>query len=117
MRTALDAPVEVLDDPERAFVAKVREHGWFDTAVFGDAEGPGFSLTTGLWVNTGQPELIMFGMKREITHDVLWDLFREAKAGSPLPIVKPTNRAFQNLLAYAFPVAKRFYPDHLGWSQ
>ncbi len=117
MRTALNAPAEALDDAERAFVAKVREHGWFDTAVFGDTEGPGFSFTTGLWVNTGQPELIMFGMKREIAHNVFWELFREAKAGLPLPVGEPTDRAFENLLAYAFPVAKRFYRDHLGWSR
>lgn len=117
MRTALDAPAEALDDSERAFVAKVREHGWFDTAVFGDAEGPEFSFTTGLWVNTGQPELIMFGMKRDIAHDVFWDLFRGAKTGVPLPIGEPTDQAFENLLAYAFPVSKRFYPDYLGWSR
>jgi hypothetical protein len=117
MRTALDAPIEALDGSERAFVAQVREHGWFDTAVFGDDQGPGFSFTTGLWVNTGQPELIMFGMKREIAHDVLWDLFRDAKLGAPLPIGEPTDKAFANLSAYAFPVSKRFYSDYLGWSR
>ena len=98
-------------------MANIRERGWFDTAVYGDAEGPGFSFTTGLWVNTGQPELIMFGMKREIAHDVFWDLFRDAKAALQLPVGVPTDRAFENLLAYAFPVSKRFYPDHLGWSR
>jgi len=117
MRTVLDLPIEALDDSERAFVAQVREHGWFDTAVFGDDEGPGFSFTTGLWVATGQPELIMFGMKREIAHDVLWDLFRDAEAGAALPIGEPTDKVFANLLAYAFPVSKRFYSHYLGWSR
>ena len=68
-------------------------------------------------MTTGQPELIMFGIKREIAHDVLWDLFREAKAGAALPIGELTDKAFANLLAYAFPVSKRFYSDYLGWSR
>jgi hypothetical protein len=117
MLTALDAPIAALDDSEQKFIANVREHGWFNTAVFGDDQGPNFSYTTGLWVNTGQPELIMFGMKRETIHDVFWDLFRDAKGGIALPTGKPTDRAFANLPAYAFPVSKRFYRDYLGWSR
>ena len=117
MLTALDTPAEALDDSERSFVANVREHGWFDTAVLGDAEGPGFSYTTGLWANTGQPELIMFGIEREMAHDVFWDLFRDAQAGVPLAVGASTDRVFANLPAYALPVSKRFYRDYLGWSR
>jgi hypothetical protein len=117
MRTALDAPAEALDPSEQAFVAKVREHGWFRTEVFGDDEGPGFSFTTGFWVSARQPELIMFGMKGEIAHDVFWDAFREAKTSDSLPIGRRTDRVFANLPAYAFPVANRFYADHLGWTR
>ena len=53
----MDAPPDVLDDGEQSFVAKVRELGWFRTSVFGDDEGPGFSFTTGFWVNASQPEV------------------------------------------------------------
>ncbi len=83
MRTALDAPPELLDQVEQSFVAKVREHGWFRTGVRGDAEGPAFSFTTGFWLNTRTPEVIMFSMKDEIAHDVFWDLFRTRKAIEP----------------------------------
>jgi len=117
MLTALDAPLEALDQSERDFVTKIREHGWFGTAIFGDDQGPGFSFTTGFWVNTGQPELIMFGVQRDTAHNVFWDLFRDAKVGTPLTVGEPTDRAFANLLAYAFPVSKRFYRDYLGWSR
>lgn len=117
MRTALDAPSEALDDAERDFVAQVREHGWFRTSVFGDANGPGFSYTTGFWADCQQPEFIIFTLKREITHDVFWDLFRDAKAGIVLPIGQRTDQVFGNSHAYAFTVARRHYRDHLGWSR
>lgn len=117
MRTALDAPAERLDAPERSFVGGVREHGWFRTSVFAEGDRPGFSFTTGFWVNAEHPELIMFSIPDEIAHAVYWDVFREAKAGRPLTIGKRTDQVFANLPAYLFPVAKRFYADHLGWSR
>ncbi len=117
MRTALDAPVEILDEAERQFVASVREHGWFGTHVFADDDNPGFSFTTGRWLHTGQPELILFAFRNDIAQDVFWELYRNAVSGTPLPVGEPSDQAFANLPSYAFPVAKRFYPEYLGWSR
>lgn len=116
MLTALDAEPEALDSEEQAFVAKIRKHGWIRTSVSGDDEGPGFSFTTGIFVATNQPELIIFSMKAEVAHDIFWDLFQSAKRGSDLPVGRRTDAAFANLPAYAFRVARKYYPDHLGWS-
>lgn len=117
MRTALDANDDAFDDQERAFVAAVREHGWFRTSVFAEDENPGFSYTTGFYVNANRPELLISSMKNEIAHDIFWGLFRDAKSGVSLPVGKPLDNVFGNGLAFAFPVAKRFYRDHLGWSR
>ena len=117
MRTGLDAPNESLEQDEQVFVAKVREHGWLRTSVLEDDSGPGFSYTTGFFVSNRQPELIIFGMKHEIAHDIFWDLYREGKANRSLPAAMRTNAVFANLPAYVFSVAKRFYSDYLGWSR
>ena len=117
MITALDAHAETLDDDEKSFVAKIHEHGWFNTSVTSDEEGPGFSYTSGLWVNAHQPEVIMFGMKREIAHDVFWDLFRDAQAGQGLKQGIRTDQVFANLPAYVFPVAKNYFREYLGWNR
>ena len=116
MQTALDLSTEELDPSEQASVAKVREHGFFRTTVFGDADGPEFSFSTGFWVNAARPELIIFSVKREIAHDVFWDLFQDAKVNKQLPLGQKTDQVFENSPAYIFPVAQRFYADHLGWS-
>jgi hypothetical protein len=117
MRTALDAPIETFDESEAAFVARIKEHGWFRTSVLGDEEGPGFSYTTGFWVNAKRPELIMFGLKDEIVHDIFWDAFRDAKAGQSLVLGTPIHDLFGNLPAWVFPVATRHYANFLGWSR
>lgn len=117
MVTALDAPASALDEHEKDFTAKIRELGWFRTSVSGDEQSQQFSYTTGFWVSCQQPELIIFNLKTEVVHNVYWDLFRDAKAGITLPIGQRTDEVFGNFSAYAFPVAKRFYRDHLGWSR
>ena len=117
MWTALDASPTALDEHERSFVARVREHGWFRTGVFADATGPGFSYTTGLWLSANRPELIIFGMKTETAHDVFWGLFRDAKDGGQLAVGRRTDAVFANVPAYAFSVAKKHYSSFLGWSR
>ena len=117
MLTALDASPDKLDPDEKNFLAQIREHGWFRTSVLEESGSPSFSYTTGFWVSVRQPELITFGMKSELAHDVLWDMFRDAQAGQSLPIGSRTDQVFANIPAYVFPVAKRHYHEHLGWSR
>jgi hypothetical protein len=75
MLTALDAPIDKLDDQEANFVDQIRKHGWFRSNIFGDVSGPGFSYTTGFWSGATAPEVIVFSLKSEIAHDVLWDIY------------------------------------------
>lgn len=115
--TALDVSDEELDQAERNFVAEVRRSGWFDTHVFADAEGPGFNYSTGFWTTANHPELIVFGLKHEVAHDVFWSLYEEAKSGSQLLPGTLTDKAFATLSACVVPVSKRFYREFLGWSR
>jgi hypothetical protein len=117
MRTALDLPVDGLDDRERVFVAAIREHGWFGVHVPADEDGPGFAYTTGFWVNAGQPELILFSINNDVAQAVFWDLFRAAKQGVAVPLGRRIGTVFGGLPAYAFRVAERHQADFLGWSR
>jgi hypothetical protein len=117
MLTALDAPPKSLDEDEKNVVAKIREHGWFNHSIMGDAEGPGFSYTTGFWLNAKHPELMIFNMKHETAHDVFWELYRDVRDGKHLKVGGSTDQAFANLPAYVFPVAKRYYREYLGWNR
>ncbi|HEY3799704.1 MAG TPA: DUF4262 domain-containing protein [Caulobacteraceae bacterium] len=117
MLTALDAPTDKLDDQEANFVAQIREHGWFRSNIFEDDTGPGFSYTTGFWSGASAPEVIVFSLKSELAHDVLWDLYRDLKAGEGFPVGQRVATVFANIEAVFLPVAKEFYSAYLGWNR
>jgi hypothetical protein len=117
MFTALDVDPSKLDEQERNFVSQIRQHGWFGTYVFGDEEGPGFSYTTGFWLNLGFPEVITFSLKREIAHDTFWHIYRTIKSGDVFAIGTPIESIFENGEAALLPMSERQYKDHLGRSR
>ena len=117
MRTALDADLSELDEQEKKFVSQIREHGWSVTHVFGDDEGPGFSYTTGFWLNLNFPEVITFSLKREIAHDTFWHIYRTLKSGDVFAIGKPIESIFESGEAALLPVPERQFRDHLGWNR
>ena len=55
-------------------------------------------------------------MKDAIAHDIFWELYKDAKLGGSLSVGEPLDNVFGNGPAFAFPIAKRFYREHLGWN-
>jgi hypothetical protein len=117
MFTALDAPPDKFDAHEANFVAKIREHGWFQTNVFADDEGPSFSYTTGFWSGAKAPEIVVFSLNSRLAHDVLWDVYREVAAGASFPVGQRLSTVFANLEAVFLPVSKQLYPEYFGWGR
>jgi Domain of unknown function (DUF4262) len=117
MRTALDAPLSVLDEHETNFVAKIREHGWCQTSVHEDEEGPGFGYTTGFWLKFNFPELITFSLRRDIAHDKFWKMYRDLAEGKNFSIGVPVQDIFKDIPAVLLPVPEWRFSDYLGWSR
>ena len=117
MKTALDAPANELDEDDISFIAKVKDHGWTRTSVFEDHEGPGFSFTTGFWLSSNIPEVIVFSLSPQIVHDIFWDLYRDGKPLILPPIGVKDAAVFSKFPAYFFPVSKKYYRQYLGWNR
>lgn len=76
-----EAMPQATDDVEREFLEIIERHGWHVMLVGGDEEGPGFAYSTGIYRLTGKPELIVFGLPREVAHFVVNEYASRAKAG------------------------------------
>jgi len=117
MRTALDADPAKLDDQEKAFVAAIRDHGWFGTHVGADEDQPSFSYTTGFQVSLRAPEILIHSLGFELAQNILWDVFRDLKAGKQLQLGQPISDVLGNHRACFFRVDRSHYAEHLGWSR
>jgi len=117
MLTALDSDEDKLDEAELRFVSSIREHGWFNTHILASEEGPQFNFTTGFQVNLGVPEVILFGFREQVAHNVLWNFYRDLKAGKRYETGQPYPDFLEGFDVCFQLVDKSQYHEHLGWSR
>jgi hypothetical protein len=118
MKTALDRPDSELDPQEREFLADIREHGWFNTHVFDHHDKfPDFSYSTGFFSSLGFPEIIVFSLPKDVSHSILWDIYRDIQSDRKPPTGIKTGQILGNAEAILLPVSQSQYREHLGWSR
>ena len=117
MKTALNFPPHTLDAGEQSFVGKIRSHGWLCTSIAEERAKATFSYSTGLWLNHRHPEVIMFGLGREVAHDVFSTLYQVISSGRTLPTSGATDFLFEGMNAYIMPVWRQTYRSYLGWNR
>lgn len=117
MKTALDVDASHLDKHEKRFVENIKEYGWVVTHV-GEGEGePSFSYTTGFWLELRAPELIIFALPSELTHQIFWNCFNDLKEGKQFPIAEPISEVLDRYPVMLKPVLERHYANYFGWSR
>jgi hypothetical protein len=72
---------EAKDDADRRFLAIIERFGWHITLVGSEDESPGFAYSTGIYKLTGQPELIVFSLPRDVSQFTINEYGLRAKAG------------------------------------
>ena len=66
----------------RRLLDDVNTHGWHSQHVFDpELARPNFSYSVGFTQTLGAPEFIVFGLHRDVMHDMLGEVFRQVKAG------------------------------------
>src|SRR5690606_704523 len=90
-----DTDQDAYDDYERKLLDNVDEHGWFCVHVFDpDGREEPFSYSVGFTKTLGAPEFIVFGLPRNLMHSMLWEVFRQIKAGK----TPADNQRWSNLI-------------------
>jgi hypothetical protein len=60
-----------LSQHEIGVLQRREQHGWFVNLIAGDALGPGFAYSFGLYEEFGHPEIIIFGIAEETMHRLI----------------------------------------------
>lgn len=117
LKTVLDVDDKLLDADERSFVDSVRTHGWFGTHVFEDADGPGFSYTTGFWHKFSFPELILFALPREVSHEIFWSFYNDLEAQNRFAVNEPISEILNGYDVIIREVRPDHFAEYLGWNR
>lgn len=76
---------EVLTATEHRILDGIAEHGWYSQHIFfPELDEPNYTYTIGFAETLGAPEFIIFGLHRDVMHEMLAEVFRQLKAGRKL---------------------------------
>jgi len=71
-----------IDADEERLLENIRDFGWHGEWVAGADGEPPFVYSIGFIETLGAPEFIVFGLRLEVMHDMLWAVFRQISAGA-----------------------------------
>ena len=75
-----------------------------------------FSYSIGLWHTHSHPEVIIFGLERELCGQILNGISKDVKAGKSFEAGLSSMDCLQDFRSYFETFPKEQYRDHLGWA-
>lgn len=73
-----------LEPSDQELLNDIEEHGFQALHIFAEREEPAFTFSIGFTESLRSPEVIIFGLNRELMHNMLWEVFRQLKAGKAM---------------------------------
>ncbi len=73
----MSALVETLRRAE----TQIARYGWYGVRFPATAEGPGWEHSIGFTQRLGAPEIVVFGLDYEVSHALLWGVYRAFERG------------------------------------
>jgi Domain of unknown function (DUF4262) len=108
MRTATDKS-------EEKVIQNVKNHGLHIVHVMQDENNPAFSYTIGLYENYLLPEVIIIGLKHELSQILLNNIAYDIKNGKTFATGEFHEGILDNFLCYFGEVPKSLYREYVGW--
>ncbi len=112
-----NAKWELQDDLEVIIPENIASFGWHVMIISGDAEGPGFAYSIGLFEGFGGPEILVVGLKSELMHHMINAIGERLKAGETFEAEGRYGGLLEGFDCAMRPVAPEHYRDYLGYAR
>jgi hypothetical protein len=103
------------DKSEQKALDDIREYGLHIIMVGEDDKGPGFAYSIGLFENYAHPEVIIIGLKPELSHRLLNNMAYDIKEGKTFSTGEFHEDILDDFLCYFGDVPQNKYRDYVGW--
>ena len=103
------------DESEQKVIDDIAAYGWHCVNILAEGDLLPYSFTVGLFHSYGHPELIIFGLRSEVAHQILAIAADAAKSGAPLDLSQPTDELINSYSCCFAQVPLTEYRDHVGY--
>jgi hypothetical protein len=105
------------DVSDRKLLADVEEYGWHCLHVHEEGQLPYWSFSIGLFHTWQHPELIVFGLRDTVAHDLLTELVERVKAGELFSPGRDHDDVLEGFDCRFVRVDPQWYSEFLGYAQ
>jgi hypothetical protein len=106
----------MLNDNDRRLLADVEKYGWHCVQVAGDAEGPTYSFTVGLFQTYQHPELLIMGLDAEVAHGVLSVAVQNIAKGHRYREGQRDDSLIENGFCHLKGIPSRLHRQYMGYA-
>ena len=106
-----------VDKAEKKALADIEKYGLHVIHVLEDDSGPEFSYSVGLFESYGHPEIIIFGLRSELSLVLLNNMGHDIKSGKVFKAGEFDDGVLDGFLCYFGKVPKKQYIDYVGWDR
>ena len=94
----------------------IKKYGWYSLNVFDpDSVKPDFIYTIGLEESFNHPEVVIFGLNRDVAHSILGDIVEEIRNNGPLKVAQRIiGMVDGNFEVMFLPMVDEAVPKYLG---
>ncbi len=103
-----------LDDTDRKLLDDIAEHGFQGLHIPEEDGLPAFTFSVGFEETLGAPEVIIFGLRRDLMHNMLWEMFHQLKAGAVLADGASWSDLLGGFDCVSRPVHPTWIPEYFG---
>jgi len=106
-----------MDKSEEKALSDIEEYGCHILHVMEEGEYPRFSYSIGIEKHTGQPEIIVTGLKQELAHWMINEYNNRVKAGEVFKSDKYYQGFLEEFDVTFKEVETNHYPEYFGWGK
>jgi hypothetical protein len=105
-----------LTDGDKQLFDDIEKYGLHVPHILGDDENPRFSFSVGLYKTYQHPEIIIIGLKQELSHTLINNIAEDIKNGKRYDAFEWSNDILTNYNCLFIPVDKLNYEEYMGYA-
>lgn len=103
-----------LDPIDKKLLADIAEHGFQALHIHPEGDEPAYTFSIGFTETLSAPEVVIFGLRRELMHNMFWETFRQLQAGKVMADGQLCSDLIEGFDCIARPVHPSWNYKYLG---